>query len=76
MQRVKPNAAERRFSRTKPQEMSHLIWQLVNVIISQANQSNIKSLSEAVKVLHNSDVRTLENVRIDLKNHENKVSIC
>lgn len=56
--------------------MSHLIWQLVNVIISQANQSNIKSLSEAVKVLHNSDVRTLENVRIDLKNHENKVSIC
>ena len=46
---------------------------MVNVIISQATQANIQSFSEFVQALDKGNLRTLENVRIDLKTLENEV---
>lgn len=47
---------------------------MVNVVISQATQANIQLISEFIHSLDNSDIRTLENIRIGHKTLENEVS--
>lgn len=49
---------------------------MVNVVISQATQANIQLISEFIHSLDNSDIRTLENIRIGHKTLENEVSTC